>query len=348
MSLAGSSTTTAPLRPRRNVSRAWLSLLLAVGCAGLHDQSTTPIARPQSPPGAERASRAACGTLPVPAAGVFRRIFEPGAGDVLPSYINDHSIVRGRDGRWHLFGIRRREPPLPKAEREFVHASSPELTAPHWKNHGTALRADETLGEALLWAPHIVEHAGTYHMFYCAGGEKGSAYQIRLATSPDLERWTRVPEPLFEDGFEARDPFVLRIDGRWVMYYTATDMPDGGHHIVAYRTSDDLRTWSERQVAYRDQDQGKGAGPTESPFLLHRDGGYYLLIGPYADYVSTGVYFSRDPLHFEGPAVAEIEAHAPEVVRDIDGREYISRAGWGQGGVDLAPLEWTCRASARK
>jgi Asp-tRNA(Asn)/Glu-tRNA(Gln) amidotransferase A subunit family amidase len=31
-------------------------------------------------------------------------------------------------------------------------------------------------------------------------------------------------------GFDARDPFILRVGDQWVMYYTATSKPEGGNH----------------------------------------------------------------------------------------------------------------------
>ena len=54
-----------------------------------------------------------------------------------------------------------------------------------------------------------------------------SEYRIHLATSSDCTTWTRHPEnPMVVDGYEARDPMVLRVDDRWVMYYTATSEPE--------------------------------------------------------------------------------------------------------------------------
>jgi beta-fructofuranosidase len=41
-----------------------------------------------------------------------------------------------------------------------------------------------------------------------------------------------------------------------------------------------------------------------------------------------------------GKAIAEINAHAPEILRDEDGRWYISSAEWPYRGISLAPLEW--------
>ncbi|HEX6240699.1 MAG TPA: family 43 glycosylhydrolase [Polyangiales bacterium] len=311
------------------------------------DPSVVPDAAVDAAAGADPGAQP-CG-MRIPQAGPFVRIHDPSVDELTPWYINDHSIVLGPDQRWHLFGITDAEPALsPKDEVEFAHASSAQLTAPMWTKHDAAMRADESMGEKLLWAPHVIVHDGLYYMFYTAGGDEGSAYQMRLATSPDLLSWLRDPGPLFVDGFEARDPFVMRVGDRWVMYYTATDDPAGGHHVVAYRTSADLRSWSERAIAYRDVSMGTGAGPTESPFVVARDEGFYLFIGPREDYVSTTVYFSADPLAFQDPPITQIEAHAPEVVRDLDGRAYISRAGWGQGGVDLAPLTWKCRAPAAK
>ncbi len=82
------------------------------------------------------------------------------------------------------------------------------------------------------------------------------------------------------DGYEARDPMVVRVGGRWVMYYTATDPADGGHHVVAAVISDDLVQWSGRTVVFQDEMVGTGAGPTESPFVIEHAGRWYLLIGP--------------------------------------------------------------------
>ena len=342
----------APRLHRSPPGKAWLlTAALGAACAdqggdaGAQARDAAVGAGPTSvsDAGSVPEGRAEPCALPIPQVGAFERIHDPSEGELTPWYINDHSIVHGPDQRWHLFGITDAEPALsPKDEVEFAHASAPALTAPMWTKHAAALRADESVGESLLWAPHVIFYEGLYYMFYTAGGQDGRAYQMRLATSSDLVAWTREPRPLFVDGFEARDPFVIRIGERWVMYYTATDEPAGGHHVVAYRTSVDLRDWGERAIAFRDESMGLGGGPTESPFVVARDAGYYLFIGPRNDYVSTAVYFSRDPLGFQGPSITEIEAHAPEIVRDLDGSEYITHAGWGQGGVFLAPLRWTC------
>jgi beta-fructofuranosidase len=179
-------------------------------------------------------------------------------------------------------------------------------------------------------------------MYYCAGDKDHTKYKIHLATSPDLESWTRSPQnPMVVDGYDARDPFVLRVEDKWVMYYAATSKPDQGNHVVAYATSDDLLKWTKQGIAYTDPEIGTFGGPTESPFVVHRGDTYYLFIGPRDDYESTEVFVSRDPFHWKiEDKVGRILAHAAEVVQDTDGKWYISRAGWGQGGLYLAPLNW--------
>ncbi len=195
-------------------------------------------------------------------------------------------------------------------------------------------------------------------MFVCGGGPAPTQFRIHLAVSDDLRTWLRHPEnPLLVDGYEARDPMVLRVGERWVMYYTATSEPEGGSFVVAATESDDLVHWRGRTIVYTDPMWGTGGGPTESPFVIERGGHWYLYIGPDwqrltatfpldgrydpAGYAGTRVLVSDDPLHFDlGGEVGFIASHASEVITDTDGSTWISHCGWGQGGVHLAPLRW--------
>src|SRR5581483_4792793 len=118
-------------------------------------------------------------------------------------------------------------------------------------------------------------------MFVCSGGVRDTEFRIHLATSEDCNRWTRHPaNPVVVDGFHARDPMVRRVAGRWVMYYTATETPTGGAHVVVAAESDDLVTWSGRRIVYRDDQSGTWGGPTESPFVIDVAGRWLLFIGP--------------------------------------------------------------------
>ena len=128
------------------------------------------------------------------------------------------------------------------------------------------------------------------------------------------------------DGFEARDPMVLRVGDRWVMYYTATSEPHGGNHIVAAAESSDLTHWSGRRQVYRDPMTGTMAGPTESPFVCEHDGTYYLLIGP--DYEAL-VRSKRETGHYDLAAYRRtrvIASDDPAVLRSRRSGRHDRRA----------------------
>ena len=273
--------------------------------------------------------------------GRFSNIYDPGADEPEQWYINDHTIIRGADGLWHLFGITHAEPADPFNEIELAHATATDLHGP-WTKHPSVLTVDPEYGETHLWAPHVIEVDGLYYMFYAGGGEDRTAANMCLATSTDLFDWTREPSgPLFKDGYDARDPMVIRIGDEWVMYYAATSSPDGGNYVVAYRTSTDLIHWGERKIAYTDPESGTEAGPTESPFVVQHNDTWYLFIGPRPDYVGTDVFASHDPFAFRiEDKVGHIDSHAAEVV-EHDGQRWITHAGWGQGGVSIAELTIT-------
>ena len=190
-------------------------------------------------------------------------------------------------------------------EKQLAHATAPSLTTPQWRKQPFALVADHT--EAVLWAPHVIAHDRLFTT--CSMRPvRCSATATSACTSPLRRTCSAGPgtrsNPLFVDGFEARDPMVLRVGDRWVMYYTATESAEGGNHVVAYRTSTDLASWSERGLAFVDPKQGTGAGPTESPFVVQRGEFYYLFLSMRHDYIpgyyaDTEVFRSRDPLHWD-------------------------------------------------
>ena len=319
--------------------------LLAAGCSAPPDEVDAPSSNNEVVQAPDPAIKASPAELPLGAEwvtpGAFTKAYDPSAGESQSWYINDHTFVRDQaTGTWHLFGITHAEPADPENEIEFAHATAPSLEGP-WTKQASALTVDTSYGETHLWAPHVIFSDGTYYMFYAGGGSDLANVEINLATSTDLFHWTRSPDgPLFRDGFEARDPMVIRIGDQWVMYYDATSDPAGGNHVVAYRTSTDLLHWGARNIAFTDPTTGTGAGTTESPFLVHRGAWWYLFIGPRVDYVGTDVYASQDPFHFDlANPVGHIASHAAEVVDD-GANLWVSAAGWGQGGVSLAPLNW--------
>lgn len=275
-------------------------------------------------------------------AGAFTEILDPKLGERDPWCINDHTFVRGPDGTWHVFGITHvipfnfaRDPGT-----NLLHATARSLRQSPWHKETPAVTADwNRHREWLLWAPHVIRDSDRFHMFVCAGNNEGHRYRIHALTSTNLWQWDRVAEnPLLIDGFDARDPNVIRVKDAWVMYYTANSTPVGGHHIVACVSSRDLRHWDDRRVAFVHEREGTFGGPTESPFVVRRGPVYYLFA---CDGGTIHVFASRDPFHWEmRDHVGAIQAHASEVVRDVDGKWYISHAGWERGGLYLAPLIW--------
>lgn len=282
--------------------------------------------------------------------GAFTKIYDPSVGEKKKWYINDHCIFYDTtQGLWHMIGITHEEPMNPLDEDHLAHATARTLLQIPWDKKPFALDVaiDAPWHETHLWAPHVIKHKDgqgkdCYYMYYCAGDKDHGRYKIHLATSRDLKQWTRHPKnPMVVDGFDARDPFILRWRDRWLMYYTATSRPEGGNHVVACVTSRDLVNWGDRRFVFVDPAKGKWGGPTESPFVVRRGNRFYLFIGPRGGYDGTDVFVSSNPFQWS-PAdrAGHFPAHAAEVVRDQDGRWYMSRCGWGRGGLYLAPLTW--------
>lgn len=275
--------------------------------------------------------------------GARQSVFNPSTTDE-EWYLNDHTLVQGPDGLWHLFGITAPEPARPLEEVFFAHATAPTVTGP-WTAHEPVMHADTSVGETHVWAPHVIAHDGTFWMFYTGGTDDHTRYRIQLATSDDLFTW-RFEATLFEDGYDARDPMVLRVGEQWVLYYTRTSAPEGGVHQVAARTSDDLRTWSEPRVVFDSRESGTYGGPTESPFVIPvsngSEQGYLLSVCDAFLYDVTRVYFSTDPFHWEGEPAFIVSEHCPEYVADGD-RLWVTGAGWGRGGLHVRPMRLEAR-----
>ena len=265
----------------------------------------------------------------------FTRIYDPSAGQTrgYAWYVNDHSFVRGEDGTWHLFGITQQNPFRPFEEVFLTHVTAPDLFGP-WTKQADVMHADIAAGETVVWAPQVIRHDGRWWMFYCGGDADPKRFRICLATSDDLFTWTRSPaNPLLRDGYEARDPMVLRVGDEWVLYYTANLAPQGGAHVVAAVTSRDLVQWSDKRVVFTSERSGTGGGPTESPFVVARGGKYLLFVCTNRRYIETAVYESDDPFAWsEAGRIAAIPAHAAEVIETPKGDSYISGCGWGMGG----------------
>lgn len=270
----------------------------------------------------------------------FFQIYDPSLGESKRWYVNDHTIVKGEDA-WHLFGITHEEPAVPLEEILCAHAVSEDVLHQPFQKSPISFSARKEYQESHFWAPHIIKFEEMYYMFYCAGSLEGNdKYRIHLATSKNLVDWQRHPKkPLIVDGFDARDPMVLRIGEEWVMYYTCTVEPKGGNHCVSCAVSTDLVTWTKKCNVFTSTVQGTIGGPCESPFVEKVNDTYFLFIGPYREYADTVVYASKDPFCFGGEPLGRIPCHAAEILK-INDAYYITHCGWGEGGVYLAPLHF--------
>ena len=101
----------------------------------------------------------------------------------------------------------------------------------HWQRTAPILRPEDGTSweQGGLYKPYLVKSGGTWYLFYNAKNavEKDWIEQTGVATSRDLQTWTRYPgnpilpagPPQSWDHRFASDPAVLRYKKWWVMYY---------------------------------------------------------------------------------------------------------------------------------
>ena len=288
----------------------------------------------------------------------------------------DHHIVRDQYGTYHLWGCVR----ATAVGRVLYHWESDDLTRAPWRDTGEFIRADAAAGESIddwfgqewLQSPYFVEVDGTYYMFY--GGHRAgidatgkrvsgwsndntdhrsdpSLQQICLMTSADGRSWTRHRNAdgasrLFLGPGETRDPCLIQIDGVWHMYYAGYfdyDKPEEGAGF-AVRTSTDLITWSDWQLVHRDPRNGAGRTQAECPFVIYKEGYYYLFRTVDYYHSNTLVFRSEDPCDFGiGDASSKLVGRIPCAAAEIytfDDREYLSSSHDPQVGEMICQLKW--------
>lgn len=134
--------------------------------------------------------------------------------------------------------------------------------------------------------------------------------------------------------------------GTYLIYYCSSAA--GGPRV---RTSNDLLRWSE-PVTVLGTPPADPHGYGESPFVLYRDGYYYLWVSG-IDYSHTHLYISEDPFNF-GDAIAnsigEQPGHAPEIA-SVKGKDYMacsmvstvpsaSPGAHDLEGILIQPMRW--------
>lgn len=165
-----------------------------------------------------------------------------------------------KEQKWFMFYTNRR-------------ANVPDLRGVSWV-HGTPIGIAESVdggatwthrttadinfgeGEFSYWAPDVIHHDGTYHMYlsFVPGMHtdwSGTRDIIHL-TSPDLLKWTyRSTLDLASD--RVIDASVCRLpDGTWRLWYN--NEPDG--KSIYYADSPDLYTWQDKGKVLSERGEG--------------------------------------------------------------------------------------------
>ncbi len=220
-------------------------------------------------------------------------------------YVVDHAIIK-KDELWHLVYIRgiaaTNWPEYPLSN--FGHAVSHDLV--NWHIRKPVLETvEDGFDTYQVWAPHIILHDDRYWIFY-TGVTDSATQAICLATSEDLYHWERHDgNPLFNSQpwghwdeshwSDCRDPMILKDRDTFYCYYTAGRMipgTDNHEYCLGIASSRDLLNWKDE--GFRRLEHTLET-PPESPFVVKRNGEYYLF---YTNYKHGIVYVrSPDPLH---------------------------------------------------
>ncbi|MBI5287360.1 MAG: hypothetical protein HY873_00100 [Chloroflexi bacterium] len=287
----------------------------------------------------------------------WRPLFTPSRAGV---HVNDHCVVRGGDGRWHVIGITKPTPEIDAHnERWFCHGAGPSLAVGDFKERGRVCDFGHR-----AWAPTIVFDGNRWVMVYGP-----DILRAAVSDDPRLDDWHEVPCTLAGAPVLGvlRDQMILRLDDdTWLMY--ATGKQRDGTGAIAVCVSENLLDWRFVRFALRTTpDAGKQPpwAATESPFVFRhdgQDGGDYWLSMTYtastegpAGYHETLLFRSQNPFDCgtytgdAGEVAARLEAHAPEYIVDPDtGQWYITSCGWRgdyfgtviPGSVAIRELEW--------
>ena len=179
-----------------------------------------------------------------------------------------------RERRWFMLYTNRRANDAAAAGVTWVHgtrigvAESADGGAT-WKYRGVA-EINHGPADYTYWAPDVVYHAGTYHMYLTVvpGTFKdwNAARDIVHLTSQDLLKW-KYESTLKLASDKLIDASVFRLpDGTWRMWYNN----ERDKKSIYYADSPDLYKW---------QDRGKAVGERgEGPKVFNWKGRYWMVI----------------------------------------------------------------------
>ena len=300
--------------------------------------------------------------------GTIQTLFAPNTaatGSPAYRYMNDHTVYRDTNGKWHVIGVaNNRVPSGTTGEYQFAHGTADSLLGPYTRKPDI----DPNGSTTWAFAPHAITFNGQAYMFY---GPKDWG----LATSSDLETWTNqtlsVTYPAHDritDPTTPRDAMVLKDGGTYYKYVTSVDPSAGNQNVVDVLQSTDLINWTyvDHALTLSGSVVKTAWSTAESPFVVKYSDLYYLFVTitntntNNDNYHQTLVFRSDSPTDFgdfngdkvdpQGAhLVTELPVHAPEVVLDPSTNKwYITTAGWDSrqrypqaaDGVAIIEMEW--------
>lgn len=241
-----------------------------------------------------------------------------------------------------------------------------------WTSLGAAMiPPDPALGTD-FWAPEIVEHQGTFYLYYSVGfGDKGHRIRVATATKPEgpyQDRGVNLLDP--EEVPFCIDAHPFQDDnGDWYLFY-ARDFLDsengqragtalvvdrlldmtrlgGGEKLVMRANSDWQRYMADRPMYGGVYDWHTLEGPT---VCKHGDRYYMFYSGGRWENDTYGVDYAEAP-HPLGPWTA-VETPAARVLRTVPnhvlGPGHNSRIVGPDGGDFLVYHAWDPKMTARR
>lgn len=236
-------------------------------------------------------------------------------------------IFNTAEKKWLMFYTNRRANVAGLTNVTWVHGTSigiaESLDGANWSYRGTVNFPNDIPGTqnvelATYWAPAVLEHEGTYHMYLTivpgVFEDWNHPRNIVHLTSRDLNHWQYQSRlPLINN--KVIDPCLLRLpNGSWRLFYN--NEPAGKKTF--YADSKDLYHWIDKGSANLPDDRG------EAPLAFFWQGHYWLMNDLLGNN-GLGVYKSSDALNWirqknnlldvPGTGVDDQNAgHHPEVV----------------------------------
>jgi len=228
---------------------------------------------------------------------------------------------------------------------------------------------DAVPGVSNLWAPELVEHDGTWYLYYSASTFGSNTSVIALATNstldpadPDYE-WVDRGEVVASstaDDFNAIDPGVV-VDAAgdpWLAFGSFWS----GIRMVALDWPDGMR--ADAAEPLRLADRGVPPNAIEAPYIVEHDGDYFLFVsfdsccrgldstyrvmvgradqvtGPYLDRDGTPLLQGGGTTILEGDDDVHIGPGGQSVDDDTLAVHYYDSERNGAFQLSLLPLQW--------